>query len=118
MKATLRLDYPYFSAELVAYDAQQLPPDEQTAPDGWNLISSYAFDGGTAFLNIISKFQQSATPMDLIDGMDIPAETGVLVVQGSIFNDLTNTWAEALDYIKPRTAGFTVEGEAIGFLIR
>jgi hypothetical protein len=114
MKATLKLQYPYFNAELVAYK-DEAPPAEQTAPDGYNLLASYAYDGGMAFFNIYSKYQQTVTSMELLDGFDIPAETGILVIQGNMY--AKGQYVGALDYIKPQTTGFQIEGEAIGFLV-
>lgn len=114
MKAILKVDYPKFDVELVSYDGE-VPPD-QVAPEGMNLLGSYQFAGGSTFLNVISEYHQHLELVEVIDAIDVPAETGVLVVVGSVSTN-ANVVANALNYIKPKTKGFTIEGEAIVYLV-
>jgi len=112
MKATLKINYPYFRAELVSIKGE-LPTVQETKGERLAL----AFGYGGAMLNIYTKFKQDFRGQKVDGSFTVPSDTAVLVFKGSVTSG-TGKVSKALDYIKPQKTAFSVKGKAQILLIR
>ena len=112
MKATLKIKYPHFRAELVSFK-----DEAATAPvaTGERLAVAYAYEG--AVLHVYTKFKQAFDARKLDGSLTVPSDTAVLVLRGSVTTG-TGLVVKALDYIKPQKTAFSVKGGAHLLLIR
>ena len=109
MKATLKITYPHFRVELVAFkdEASQYPEDAKlTIP----------YVGGAA-LHVYTKFKQTFTTQSVDGSFTVPSDTAVLVLKGNVTTG-TGTALKALDYSKPQKTATSLKGKALVLLIR
>jgi hypothetical protein len=113
MKATLKLNYPHFRAELVSFKDEV--PTLGEVPVGEKLVLNWSYSG--AALNIYSKFKQVFTGVGVNGSKTVPSDTAVLVVMGSVTTGEGKT-VRALEYIKPQKTAISLKGKASILLIR
>lgn len=114
MKALLKLNYPHFKAELVAYKDEA--QDTTLVSEGYKLLATYGYIGGVAFLNVYSKFKQTFVPHGVDGKLSVAPNYAVLVIEGHITQD--GKPVTALDYLAPSKSGYVLEGNGVVYLIR
>ena len=113
MKATLKLNYPHFKAELLGVIGD-LPSTEP--PKGFKTLASYPYAGG-ALLHVYSQYKQTIAVEHVKESYTVSSDTAVLVIKGTVTAG-DGQVAKALDYISPKKTAFSVKGKALLFLIR
>lgn len=114
MKTILRTNFPYFYTELVSSVNDPLP--EPKPKDGYKVLTTFNYTGDNTLLYVYSKYSQNTEVDECVAEFEVPKETGVLVLQGSVTKE-DGTAVEPLMYIKPQTASANISGDAVILLV-
>jgi hypothetical protein len=114
MKTILRTNFPYFYTELVSSVNDPLP--EPKPKDGFKLLTTFNYTGDNTLLYVYSKYSQNVEVAECVVSLEVPKETGVLVLQGSVTKE-DGTAVEPLQYVAPHTVSANIAGDAVVLLV-